>query len=364
MKNKIIMILVALTLVLGFNINAQTPEDLSFLTNRASLASWALKQVKQIEVGVYSSAAGDPNDGTPVASKNINYSGPVSLSAIAKALNGTVFELQTPIPNSYMNVYVNLYGETPYGMQHLFGGGAGGIPVFDGRNWRLGKEESTPSMYLTGQIFVPYANLVSAWIVTTNQFGWSYKKSLFLTKAGFYFDTADAGEVYICVVVSNENGDGGTKQWVYNVTGSGSGRRQHLPSVIAAVTIRDSQDVRDYGDNATDLSHYVYTYRSEYSSVTYGIVPLQVANYTQQTIARLNVRSDVGSAKKYIVTKIGVPPMTDTNFIIESPSRFFGVEFNFSPGLYHIVPVGIDVSASWWEIEINNGWGIAVGKGI
>lgn len=361
MKKFLLLLVVIATFFINISASAQAPEDLSFLTNRASFASWALRQVDEIEVSVMSSASGSPESGIPSVTKRFTYSGPPSLSSMAKSLKGQVFTLKTPIPDSIAIVSIQLKNTLPGGhTQYLFGGGVAGRPEFDGKNWQLPKEASEPSMYLSGSIFIPAPGVTKAWVVETNQWGWAVKKSLSVWYGeGFYFEGTLAGEAFLCLQFGEKGGE--DSQWVYDLHLGGI--RAPLPSIIAKISIRDSQDIRDYGDNATGLSHWVYTYKPDYSSLTYGVVPLLVANYTKDTATMIWVGSSVGYARKFNVTRISdTPGVPDTKFVLEVPDGLNYYGHTFKPGLYHIVPLGIDVCPDWWKISEVNGWG-GGGKG-
>ncbi len=360
---KTILTVIVLALVTLGTAFAQAPEDLSFLTNRATLASWSLKQVDTIEVQLYQSAAGSPDFGI-VQSKSIPYSGQPSLSALAKSLKGTALEAKTPIPSSLSSVYISLKNYLPDGkQQELFGGGVSGLAEYNGTNWVLPKDASEPTMYMSYFVFIPAQGIVRAWMVDTNQWGWAVKKSLQVWEGeGFYFEGTLAGQAYLCLeFLGDGKGGGNGPQYVYDLRGNG--RRAPLPSVIAKVSIRDSEDVRDFGDNATLLTHWVYTYKPDYSTLTYGKVPLLVANYTNTTTATLWVGSAVGAASEFSVTRMADKGSAETKFNITVPAGSISVDFKFEPGLYHIVPLGIDVCPDWWEIQDVHGNGYPVGKG-
>lgn len=358
---------------------AQAPQDLSYLTNRATLASHLLKDVNEIEVSVTVSSAGAPTDAScppgyvcttpvsgPTITANFPYSGPPSFSAMAKSLKGKLFTPAAPIPDSYTTVTTWLKGGMPNGIgkQYLIGGVAGGKPEFDGTNWRLPKDASEPPMYLNGTVFIPVPGLLKAWVVETNQWGWAIKKSLSVWSGiGLYFETSLAGEVFLCFEV---DGKGGSTSYVYDLRNGG--QRAPLPLIMVAVSIRDSEDIRDYGDNATSISHWVYTYKPENSELTYGKVPLLVANYMNDTAVMISVGSSVGYARKFSVTRIADSTSPEQKFMLEIPDgglNYYG--YTFKPGLYHIVPLGINVCPDWWKILEVDGWnygGGGMGKGF
>ncbi len=338
----------------------QAPLNLSFLTNGAEFASWALRSVRGIGVSVNQSSAGAPGGEKVIATQEFSYSGPPSLSGISKFLKGTTFNLSAPIPNSVTEVYINLNNTLPNGNEQiLFEGGTSGRAEFDGQNWRLPVEDSSPSMYLAWQIFIPASGVTRAWVVETNQWGWSYKKDLQLIfKEGFFFEGTLAGEVTLCLQFDDDNGH--LEQWVYDLKGKGV--RIPIPTIIAAISIRDSEQVRDYGDNPSELGHWVYTYAPENSTLIYGRVPVLIANYTNATAVKIFVGSAEGFASSFGVLRMGengtpptkLPPLK----ILPGFKAYEGI---LSPGLYHFFPLGIDVCPDWWKITEVNGWNY--GKG-
>lgn len=346
--------------------SGSTPLDLSFLTNRASFASWALKQVDEIDVTLTASSAGAPDDWPSTrTNKSFAYNGKPSLTAMAKSLTGVTFTLNAAIPNSFADVSINLKNTLPDGnKQYLFSGAVGGKPVYDGKSWVLPKDASTPSMNLSGSIFIPVPGLVKAWVVETNSQGWTYKKSLPVwINTGLYFDVSECGEITLCFEVADE--DSTHTQFVYDL--HGSGQRMPMPTVIALISLKgDSQDVReDYGDNPTMIGHWVYTYKPDYSELTYGTVPLLVVNYTKETNATVYVGSSVGYARSFAVTRIADGPgQPEIKFNFDLPAGQNYLNNVFKPGLYHIVPLGIPVCADWWKIGEVDGWSGGGGKGI
>lgn len=357
------LVAVVLSVLMVPSAFAQAPADLSFLTNRASLASWALKQVSIIEVSVAQSAAGSPNEGIPTETRRFGYSGPASLSAMAKFLKGQTFTPTTPIPGSITMVNILLKNILPNGNeQEILGGGVSGKAVYDGTNWVLPSENSEPPIYLSYRLFIPAMGVTKAWVVETNQWGWSYKKTLDLCENyGFYFEGTLAGEAYLCLEFGTQKGDG-PAQYVYDLHNGGV--RSPLPAVIAKISLRDSEDIRDFSDNPSLLWHWVYTFMPENSSLTYGKVPLLIANFTGYTNTMLSVSSAVGSASKFSVTRMADKwSPTEYNFIIDVPVGANFVYHNFTPGLYHIVPLGIDVCADWWKISEVDGWSYGKGGG-
>ncbi len=324
---------------------AQAPADLSFLTNRAALASWAIKRVNMINVNVWHEATGNPEEGSKSVTRAFTYTGAPSLTAMARAISGSTFEIKTPVPGSMTYVNLGLYNLLPNGInQQLFRGFVGGRAEYDGTNWRLPSEQATPSMNLMGEIFIPASGVTAAWIVETNSWGWPYKRSLSVwQREGFYFRSVDAGEVNLCLEFAN-NGVSETEQCMYDLHSFGV--KQSLSILSIKVSLRDSEDVRDFANNPTEMFHWLFTYKPVDGAKTLGVVPLLIANYTVTTTTRIKVSSAVGSARYYTVTRIG----DNFKFTITVPAGSDSVLYTFPPGMYHSVPEGIDVSASWWEV--------------
>lgn len=365
MKKILSLLAIAAAVIIGQSAHAQAPLDLSFLTNRAEFASWMLKNADEIEVGVMSSASGNPEDGTPWTTKQYAYTGKPSLTGIAQALRGEQITPPTPIPDSITTVSISVKNTLPDGnKQYLLGGSASGRAEFDGENWQLPKEASEPPMYMYYNVFIPAPGVTKAWVVETNQWGWSVKKSLQVWQGqGFYFDETLCGNAFLCLEFGGGKGEE-SSQWVYNL--HADGLRMKMPAVIAKISIRDSEDIRDFGDDSTVLSHWIYTFKPENSILTYGKAPLMVANYTKKTWVTLWVGSAVGYARTFKVTRIADGPgLPEKSFHLEIPEGQDYLTTTISSGLYHIVPLGIDVCADYWSIYEVDGWyDGGIGKGI
>lgn len=355
---KKISMMFAVLVALAFSSQAQ-PVDLSYLTNRASLASWALKQVNEIEAGFSPSAAGLPN-GENTEWKNIDYSGPPSLAGMARALTGTRFEMKTAMPEAAAVMLINLVANMPSGKgkQYLFSGGMSGTPVFDGKVWRFPRE-SIPEVYLANSIAITVPGLLRAWVVETNAWGWAVKRELQAYDDTFWFDSSLAGQVILCLEV---NGKGGSTSWIYDL--KGLGQREPMPTVVAIASLRDSQDVRENFElNPEKIGCWVYTYKPNNNPMTYGIVPLMVATFSKETASMVYTGSAMGYANKFVVTRIADDVSPEYSFTLEVPEGMLYYGHTFKPGLYHIVPLGIDVCPDWWKIDLYQQWTTGGGKG-
>lgn len=356
MKMTMMMVTAALIMTIsGDRASAQAPMDLSYLTNRSALASQALKWVDMIHVTLNVEGAGSPGDWQAASTNRlVSYSGQPSFKSMARALSGTMLALPSAMPDAQASVVINLMNTLPDGsLQYLFSGAAAGKPEYDGAKWILPRHASEPQMYLNSSIFIPVPGLLKAWVVETNSYGWAYKKSLQTWQGyGFFFETTLAGEVILCFEVL-EN-DGTVTQWTYDIHEYGTGRRKPMSSVIAQVSLQgNGSDIRDdYPYNPTEIGHWVYTFKPDSSSLTYGTVPLLIAHFTQDTASMVWVGSSVGYAREFSVTRIADSPgMPEQKFTLVIPANMSYVGHVFKPGLYHIIPLGIPVSADWWKIQ-------------
>ncbi len=363
---------------------AQAPLDLSYLTSQPALASHLFTKGSEIELSLYLSSAAVPQvydcpqgyvcvpAEQPTEVYNIPYSGPPSLAGIAQALSAYTFKPKAMIPDSFASVMVWVKGlEIPGGgKQHLIGGSAGGKPVYDGENWRLPRQSSKTRVFLNSQVFIPIPNLKNAWVVETNSSGWSIKKPLqsyVWVDQGLWFDTSLAGEAHLCLIVGDGIEGGKTSTWVYDIHEGSDAHRSPPSPVLIQVLFESSETVRDFtleaGDNPVSLFSWVSTYKPENTRLTYGRVPLLMANYTKPTWGYLSVGSDVGYATGFKITRMkdNYAPQTVVA-TLQLPKGAYYIPFEFGIGLYHIEPLGIDVHTSWWKIQDVEGGG-AIGKG-
>jgi hypothetical protein len=379
------LVIVAIAVSVGFlsasNSSAQAPENLSFLTNQTALVSWALKRVNEIHVDVYVPAVNKPfpqpvlENSTPVTpsetSKIIPYSGPATLTAMAKAMKGTRFTPKSPIPNSTITVSVQLVEvvkkEKGDFKQYLLGGAVSGIPVNDGSGWRLPEDYSKAPIFLYGNIVIPVPGIARAWVVETNMWGWSVSKALDVWDGFVYFDTTLAGECTLCMEVWDK---GGISTWVYDLHGNsgGTGIKQPMTPVLIEASLRDSEQIRDYGLDNAHLGHWLWSYKPENSLLNYGRVPLMIATYTAPTNVVIWCGSAAGYAKSFIVTRLADKVSPEVKFEVQATADgkegVYYAEYMSAPGAYHIQPMGIDVCPDWWKVSEVNGWNNVKGKAV
>ncbi|MDQ2933175.1 MAG: hypothetical protein M3Q80_02225 [bacterium] len=337
---KIICLIVLSVLVLTSNSFAQ-PHDLSFLTNRAALGSHLLRSVNEIHRQV-NIPAGTP-DGWNVFQDSIPYRGAATLSAMSSAMR-TKLECKVPIPNADIYFQANLKGQIPGSsdQQDLIIGGMYQRAINDGRSWNL---RATPEMHLAGAIWIPYPNIKKAWVAVTNQYGWVIQKELHVIENyALLFETSLCGQIYLCTEEEDQNGN--TSNWTYNLTAGGNPTRQPFTTVMVTAVLESSQDFRDYV-NTNSINLRLYTYRHEETGKTFGVVPTISATYTSNMTVSVTVDSAVGSAREYRVIQMRNGVVQGEQRIVVDPDKK-GFIFNAVPSEYHFIPLGINVTQDWW----------------
>ena len=262
--------------------------------------------------------------------------------------------------NGYLCVNVGLYGPQYKGQPYtpLFTAGVCGKPYFsyDPRTgagvWKLPSENSQPEIYLASRVFIRAPGISYAALITTNRWGGFTARQLDVDyqNEGFWFEDNMCGRGSL-VVSGWEEDEGGNwhyAEYVYDLRGDGQKR---LPTAVQiSILLRDSEDMRDFGLNPDWLGTWMYT--STYDtrnngSITYGKVPLLIGKFDKTVLANLYVGSSIGNATGFKVMNLTTGVEKTLNVLNDMQYA----TFEFHAGVYHVIPLGINVTSDWWFID-------------
>ncbi len=349
-----------LTLIVGFlclgiwmpvQTQAQTAVnmDLSMLTNRTALISYAFKQVQGVAVNV---TCGSDTADNGYNERFYEYNDKIkTLEGIMELLVNERWVLQVTSPKDYFSISMDLYSTNNWNQirwsgnkpQPLFSGGSTSQPYQDkyGR-WLLPDWAEMVGLYLSSEVKIAVPNGVQLrgvrLIVRDSNNNNPYPVSLRTDSDGFYFQSQYAGNGVIAISGWKPAGD---NVWSYfqETISLKDGSPVTLTPVEVRVLLQNSSDLVSF-KNTSDLTMVVWTWKDGEGN-EYGNIPLGIVTFDKPTtnVVLHTYTSGGQAATSYVLEnqatgkKIEVPALLD-------PQTKTTVT-NTLEGVYHIISQGI-----------------------
>ncbi|MDO8575404.1 MAG: hypothetical protein Q7R78_01750 [bacterium] len=323
------------------------PPDLSMLTNTASLAAWAMHQVKGIAIDAsMQSSVYEPFRYFTPFTNSIK-----TLDTASELVSNFWFSFKVTNPQDYLSirirfvntstesgpVAVNEKGGGQEFQQELFYGYGGGQAEKDRwGNWTLPESASQVPMYLAGNIFIPVPDLQSAKLVTRDQYGNPQANSLSCGNGGFWFQSGKAGNGELILTTARLENDG-YWHWYNNAYSLTNASEIPMTWVSAHAIIAGSEDIRSFNGSPTNIDVLIWTYSPYDDGTEYGKTPLIMATYTEGKKIYLSTRTQYQYATAFEIQD--QQTMVKTTIVV--PPEQQGVAVNMPPGAYYIIPLGL-----------------------
>ena len=311
-------------------------QDLSMLTNHASLVGYAFKQVADVSMWVSSAAQAQNWEPSGYFTFTNQVKNERTLNAV---LSQYWWGIQTVDTNAYINTGASFMNNPTDGVSptySVFQAYGGGYPVNMGSYWGFPGSYLSMPIQLAPNIWIALPGVVDARLIITDQWG-EYGMQISTQNGGFWFPSDYTATNVVLVLTRNILGTDGYWRNYTQGYSFATGTEILLTWVQFQMLLTDSQDFITYS-NPSGMDVSIFT------SQSYGKVPLLMPTFVKDLTkgVKLSVHTTEGQyATGFIIENL----LTGDKLTIPVPAGQTSITRDFSAGDYSIIPLGISLKA-------------------